>query len=281
MRSVRFISDKGSKRTKGIGYIEFSDVRAVERAVQLSGKMFMDLPIIVEKTNSVHRLERSYVEVQKLYVGNLPSNFNEADFQKLCLPYGDIVSIQILKDLSGQSRGGAYIKFFKNEDARCAMRGLTGHTVAGCLIKCSLVSEKSLLNASELDSNDAVGMKLDSTSRVELMQKLSRTEPVVPGLETKSSSRCLLLTNMFNPDEETEVNWAQDIEEDVRLECDKFGLVHLKLIETSLGHVYLKFREVCFAEAAMNLLHGRWFGTRQVQASYVLESAYDLKFDLL
>lgn len=140
-------------------------------------------------------------------------------------------------------------------------------------------------------------MKLSSQARVALMSRLARGDPTLvsrpsakspPQSEDKVSASvidhldqgflgpsspiptpCLLLKNMFDPDQEEGEAWDKEIEEDVRLECEKFGrLEHIFIDKSSKGHVYLKFFDVKAAEQAQARLHGRWFAGKQVVAVY-------------
>ena len=64
-------------------------------------------------------------------------------------------------------------------------------------------------------------------------------------------TQCLLLKNMFRPEEETEPEWWVDIAEDVREECGKHGEVcHAFVDRESEGFVYLKFATTEGAEGA-------------------------------
>lgn len=97
------------------------------------------------------------------------------------------------------------------------------------------------------------GASLNNISRIELMQKLSRTEPtntlaaptkpmyvscdVVSESQADRSfrfrvnvptatSKSVLLKHMFNPAEETEKDWDLDLRDDVKSECEsKYGPV--------------------------------------------------------
>jgi RNA-binding protein 39 len=44
-------------------------------------------------------------------------------------------------------------------------------------------------------------------------------------------SRCLLLKNMFTPDEEDSPDWDQEIKLDVMEECSKYGHIHHIFVE--------------------------------------------------
>ena len=56
------------------------------------------------------------------------------------------------------------------------------------------------------------------------------------GMTSLSATKCLLLTNMFNPAEETEPHWDEDIKEDVADEVAKYGTVETIHIDKVILH---------------------------------------------
>ncbi|CAB10118.2 RNA-binding protein rsd1 [Schizosaccharomyces pombe] len=123
-------------------------------------------------------------------------------------------------------------------------------------------------------------------TRDELMKKLARSEDIsdnsklVSEPEPPIRSRCALLENMFNPAEETSPNWVQELEQDVKEECDeKYGkVVHIAVVPNELGQIFVKFENADFAEKAITGLHQRWFGGRTIKASILPETDYYFKF---
>lgn len=88
-------------------------------------------------------------------------------------------------------------------------------------------------------------------------------------------TNCLLLKNMFDPTEETEPSWEQEIGDDVKAECSKFGPVaHIYVDKHSKGFVYLKFMAVEGASAAQQALNGRWFAGRRIAAEFQFAQVY-------
>ncbi|KAH9844543.1 splicing factor, CC1-like protein [Teratosphaeria destructans] len=146
--------------------------------------------------------------------------------------------------------------------------------------------------ASALDDTDVSGVNFSNYSRDALMRKLARIdepEKVAPKLHQKKaapvsqpiSSRCVLLKNMYNVAEETDPNWQQELEEDVKAECeDKYGqVVHLALaLDNNDGEIYIKFDRVQGGENAIRGLNGRFFGGRTITASYIVEAVYNVAF---
>nr|POF10666.1 isoform 3 of rna-binding protein 39 [Quercus suber] len=81
-------------------------------------------------------------------------------------------------------------------------------------------------------------------------------------------SECLLLKDMFDPNDETEPDFELDIKEDVQSEC----------LKNSAGFVYLRFENTQGAVAAQRALHGRWFAGKMITATYMVPQAYEAKF---
>ncbi len=56
----------------------------------------------------------------------------------------------------------------------------------------------------------------------------------VPQVDVPAISACFMLSNMFDPTNETERNWDFDIRDDVLDECNKFGdVLHIQVDKTS------------------------------------------------
>jgi len=95
-------------------------------------------------------------------------------------------------------------------------------------------------------------------------QQLATTNPPI-------ATQCFMLTNMFEPDSETEPGWDQEIRDDVIDECNKYGgVLHIYVDKSApQGNVYVKCPTVNTAVSAVNALHGRWFAGKVITAAYV------------
>ncbi|KAI0018246.1 splicing factor, CC1-like protein [Xylariomycetidae sp. FL0641] len=152
--------------------------------------------------------------------------------------------------------------------------------------------------ASALDDTDVAGVNFNNYSRDALMRKLARTDDTAnggrderqvlkPKTETKPlpvnvnmASRCVVLHNMFDPNEEEGESWIKELEDDVRQEAeDKYGhVVHISLDPHSQGDIYLKFDKVQGGENAIKGLNGRYFGGRMISAAPVVDAVYSSLF---
>ena len=139
-------------------------------------------------------------------------------------------------------------------------------------------------NSSVLDDAETQGMAMSAQSRTDLMLKLARDTDLihqVPSpnseLPTQQATQYILLAYMYDPVEEaaTSVSWQEELTEDIYEECSKFGpVIHLKVMGTTLGEVFIKYEDIASAQLAIAALHGRWFGGRQIQAFFASPSVY-------
>ena len=72
----------------------------------------------------------------KVYVGNLASTIDEAQFKDLVTPFGSPDSVNLIKDrTTGASRGFGFVEFQDDAQAKAAIAGLNGKEVGGKTLK--------------------------------------------------------------------------------------------------------------------------------------------------
>ncbi|KAH8100679.1 hypothetical protein BXZ70DRAFT_1008166 [Cristinia sonorae] len=293
----RIVTDRISRRSKGIGYVEFRTVELVEKAINLSGTVVMGLPIHIQHTeaerNRTHAGDgnlnlppgvSAHHGGMQLYVGSLHFNLTESDIKQVFEPFGELEFVDLHRDpITGRSKGYAFVQYKRAEDARMALEQMEGFELAGRTLRVNTVHEKGTVKYTQQDSLDeAGGGNLNAASRQALMQKLARIDqpatrpqPIMkPNIPQSMQSRSVLLKNMFNPEDETERDWDKDLAEDVKGECeDKYGKVEfIKVEKDSEGEIYVKFDTVESAKNAIQGLNGRWFGGNQVSAMFISDA---------
>ncbi|XP_050263123.1 uncharacterized protein LOC126707486 isoform X4 [Quercus robur] len=355
VRDVRLIMDRNSRRSKGVGYIEFYDAMSVPMAIALSGLPLLGQPVMVKPSEAEKNLVQSTTAVagvsggligpysggaRRLYVGNLHYNITEADLRQVFEAFGQVELVQLPVDETGHCKGYGFVQFARLEDARNALSLNQQLEIAGRLIKVSALTDQAGMqdvgaNSGDFDDDEGGGLSLNARSRALLMQKLDRSgsgssvagstgtpvvnstgltlptvpilgaapavspiNPLVPALAGLGGSglqvpiatlptvdtigvpsECLLLKDMFDPNDETEPDFELDIKEDVQNECLKFGkLKHIFVDKNSAGFVYLRFENTQGAVAAQRALHGRWFAGKMITATYMVPQAYEAKF---
>lgn len=299
VRDVRLITDRNSRKSKGLGYVEFYEMSAVDRAITLSGTPFMGKIVNVQPTQAEkNRAAASSQGPLRLYVGNLHVNVTEDELRKIFEPYGELDFVSIQKDLeSARSRGYGFIQFRKTEDGKRAMAQVNGHELMGKQLRLNAVTESgtksssgSEMSGGTLPLNDlddeGGGVALNAKSRVLLMAKLQRDEPIVADplalmAAPATNSPCIVLKNMFDPATEDDPEFDREIRDDVEEECAKFGpVLHIFVDKNSQGNVYVKFQQPDAARHAAEAMNGRWFAGRQLAFEYIPQHVYNDKFRL-
>ena len=69
---------------------------------------------------------------QKLYVGNLPFSATEEELRSLFSQYGEVHSVSVISDReTGRPRGFGFVEMPNDEEARKAIAGMNGQSIAG------------------------------------------------------------------------------------------------------------------------------------------------------
>jgi cold-inducible RNA-binding protein len=67
-----------------------------------------------------------------IYIGNLVRDVTDDELKTTFTPFGEITSINIIKDkFSGESKGFAFIEMKKKDEGEAAIRGLNGKDLRG------------------------------------------------------------------------------------------------------------------------------------------------------
>ncbi|CAB1314442.1 unnamed protein product [Coregonus sp. 'balchen'] len=285
VRDVRMISDRNSRRSKGIAYIEFVEANSVPLAIGLSGQRLLGVPIIVQASQAeknraaamANNLQKGNAGPMRLYVGSLHFNITEEMLRGIFEPFG-----KALDQLNGFELAGRPMK--------------VGHVTE----RTDASTASSFLDSDELERT---GIDLGTTGRLQLMARLAEgtglqippaaqqalqmsgaiaigamaavSAAMNPAMNMNNMNRntamnlpsqplathCFQLSNMFNPQSEDDPGWDADIQHDVIEECNKHGgVVHIYVDKNSTeGNVYVKCPTIPAAMAAVNALHGRYF----------------------
>lgn len=192
-------------------------------------------------------------------------------------------------------------------------------TGAGTVVGGASASElqSALEEHLDIDADDGGGLKLTAQNRLALMTRLAANAgldvPTMPstlsyganidasashqplsqaatelaleqgllGPASPIPTQCLLIKNMFDPAQEAGADWDEEIAEDVKEECSKYGRVEFVHVDKqSKGFVYLKFDSTPSATVAQKALHGRWFDQRQLLVEYQFAPIFNSHFKL-
>ncbi|KAL2531329.1 Splicing factor [Abeliophyllum distichum] len=194
VRDVRLIMDRNSRRSKGVGYIEFYDAMSVPMAIALSGHLLLGQPVMVKPSEAEKNLVQSNTSAggsgvvgpygatdRKLYVGNLHFNMTEFQLKQIFEAFGPVELVQLPTDPeTGHCKGFGFVQFAQLEHAKAA-QSLNGKLeIAGRTIKVSSVTDHvgvqdAGTKTADFDDDDGGGLALNAQSRALLMQKLDRS----------------------------------------------------------------------------------------------------------
>lgn len=198
VRDVRIISDRNSRRSKGIAYVEFCDIQSVPLAIGLTGQRLLGVPIIVQASQAeknrlaamANNLQKGSGGPMRLYVGALHCNITKEMLRGIFEPFGKIDSIVLVRDPdTGQSKGYGFITFAEAECARRALEQLNGFELAGRAMRVGQVSERPDGSADVAFPEGSDEPELGAGGRLQLMAKLAEGS----GLQLPSTAQALQL----------------------------------------------------------------------------------------
>uniref|UniRef100_A0A673UPF3 Polyadenylate-binding protein n=1 Tax=Suricata suricatta TaxID=37032 RepID=A0A673UPF3_SURSU len=128
--------DHGSR---GFGFVHFETHEAAQQAiVTMNGMLLNDRKVFVGHFKSRREREAELgaraMEFTNIYVKNLPVDVDEQGLQDLFSQFGKMLSVKVMRDDSGHSRGFGFVNFEKHEEAQKAVTDMNGKEVSGRLL---------------------------------------------------------------------------------------------------------------------------------------------------
>jgi RNA-binding protein 39 len=130
--------DKISRRSKGVGYVEFYHEDSVPKAIAMTGQKLLGIPIIIHTSDAErNRVGESAVSsilcappppepTHKIFVGCLHQKVTENDLKKLFDKFGEIEEVKLhIDSTTGRSKGFGFIEYdLINTDSETLMTPL-------------------------------------------------------------------------------------------------------------------------------------------------------------
>ncbi|KAK8203732.1 hypothetical protein HDK77DRAFT_453982 [Phyllosticta capitalensis] len=204
---------------------------------------------------------------QKIVVTNLPTALMEEQAQELLGSFGELKAFSMVKDSgTDQSRGIAFCEYLDPAATDIAVEGLNNMQISDQYIKVQKACV-GLQQASGLEMGVSAMSMLAGTSSADAEQ-----------------GRVLMLLNMVTAEELMDRDEYDEICEDVKEECEKYGkVVELKVPrplhgkeEKGVGKIYIKYDTPESAQKALRALAGRKFADRTVVVTFFSEEYFDV-----
>nr|KAF6472035.1 poly(A) binding protein cytoplasmic 1 like [Molossus molossus] len=128
--------DHGSR---GFGFVHFETHEAAQQAISImNGMLLNDRKVFVSHFKSRQEREAELgaraMEFTNIYVKNLRVDIDEQGLEELFSQFGKMLSVKVMRDDSGRSRGFGFVNFEKHEEAQKAVMDMNGKEVSGRLL---------------------------------------------------------------------------------------------------------------------------------------------------
>ncbi|XP_054461760.1 polyadenylate-binding protein 1A-like [Anoplopoma fimbria] len=135
--SCKVVCDENG--SKGYGFVHFETQEAAERAIEkMNGMLLNDRKVFVGRFKSRKEREAELgaraKEFTNVYVKNFGEDMDDEKLREVFSKFGNAMSIRVMTDDNGKSRGFGFVSFDRHEDAQKAVDELNGKEFNGKLI---------------------------------------------------------------------------------------------------------------------------------------------------
>ncbi|XP_042830598.1 HIV Tat-specific factor 1 [Panthera tigris] len=210
-----------------------------------------------------------------VYVSGLPPDITVDEFIQLMSKFGIIMrdpqteefKVKLYKDNQGNLKGDGLCCYLKRESVDLALKLLDEDEIRGYKLH---VEVATFQLKGEYDASKKKKKCKDYKKKLSLQQKQLDWRPErTAGPSRMRHERVVIIKNMFHPmDFEDDPLVLNEIREDLRVECAKFGQIRKLLLfdRHPDGVASVSFRDPEEADYCIQTLDGRWFGGRQITA---------------
>lgn len=271
---------------KNFAFLEFRSVDETTQAMAFDGIIFQGQSLKIRRPHDYQPLpgmsENPSVYVpgvvstvvpdsaHKLFIGGLPNYLNDDQVKELLTSFGPLKAFNLVKDsATGLSKGYAFCEYVDINVTDQAIAGLNGM---------QLGDKKLLVQRASVGAKNATLSTINQTPVTLQVPGLMSSQVQMGGHPTE----VLCLMNMVLPEELLDDEEYEEIVEDVRDECSKYGVV--KSIEIprpvdgvevpGCGKIFVEFTSVFDCQKAMQGLTGRKFANRVVVTKYCDPDSY-------
>jgi splicing factor U2AF subunit len=260
---------------KNFAFVEFASIEETTRATGLDGITWQGQVLKIRRPKDYVAIPGTDAALHsmagvsslagnsdnKIIIRELPGHFTEGEVRELLSLYGELVYFNLVKDPdTNLSKGYAYCEYADPRITDIAIEGLNGMPIGDN----SIVVQRASLGKIPGDLG-GVACTVDQD-----------TQP----------TQVLVLINMVEMEELVDDEEYDDLKEDIREECAKYGNIlgiEIPRLSTDgsevkgLGKVFIKYSTIEEAQIAQSKTAGRKFADRTVLTSYLDVSKFDSK----
>ncbi|ESO05012.1 hypothetical protein HELRODRAFT_185543 [Helobdella robusta] len=206
----------------------------------------------------------------KIFIACLPNYLNDDQVKELLTSFGPLKAFNLVKDsATGLSKGYAFCEYVDPNVTDQACLGLNGM---------QLGDKKLIVQRASIGKNPLAGGAMLTNLQIPGLN----ISDVTGSSTSNTSTEILCLMNMVTPEELEDEEEYDEILDDVREECSKYGSVKsleiprpIKGVEVpGVGKIFVEFHSVVDCENAQQNLAGRKFANRVVVTSYIDPDRY-------
>lgn len=209
-----------------------------------------------------------------VYVSGLPPDITTEEFVELMSKCGIVMrdpiteeyKVKLYRDGQGNQKGDGLCCYLKKESVALALRLIDESEVRGYQLH---VEAARFELKGQYDSSKKKKKNKEYRKKLQAQQKQLDWRPEKKGEQRKRHERVLIIQNMFHPsDFEEDPLVLNEIRDDLRMECEKFGQVKKVIVfdRHPDGVASVAFKEPEDADVCQVALEGRWFGGRKLSA---------------
>lgn len=150
--SCKVVCDENGSR--GYGFVHFETQEAANRAIDtMNGMLLNDRKVFVGHFKSRREREAEYgakvMEFTNVYIKNFGDEMDDKRLKELFSKFGKTMSVKVMSDETGRSRGFGFVNFENHEEASKAVTEMNGKEINGRVVYVGR-AQKKLERQSEL-----------------------------------------------------------------------------------------------------------------------------------
>ncbi|KAG0610469.1 hypothetical protein M758_7G068200 [Ceratodon purpureus] len=278
---------------KKFAFVEMRTVEEASNAMALNGIIFEGVSVKVKRPSPSQPSPHLNLGVvgltlgsvvgganglDRIFIGGLPYHLRELQIKELLESFGPLQGFDLVKDHdTGNSKGYGFCVYQDPSfSTDLAIENLNGLKIGNRTLSMRRASASGKLKS---DQENAGAFTLDAMSMFPMMAGMRND------LSLENPTKVVALTEVVTPNQLKNNKEYQEILEDMKSECEKYGnLVNVVIPRPrggedvfGLGKVFLQYSDIVGAANAKALLHGQRFDGNLVVAKYYPEDKFEVR----